>query len=140
MNSVIIGIGIDLIEIQRIQSAYDRYRSRFLNRIFTPTEQSYCLSKKYPHPSLAGRFAAKEAIIKAFSYGFGGRWKWTQIEVIRDLHGKPDIQLAGIFETLRLQREIAKIHLSIAHSKHSATAMVILETNYGEINSVQGRS
>lgn len=85
--------------------------------------------KKDPYPSLAGRFAAKEAVIKAFSHGFGGRWKWTQIEVVRDLSGKPSLKLTGIMEKLRVQRKVDNVLLTIAHSKRDATATVIFESS-----------
>jgi holo-[acyl-carrier protein] synthase len=124
---MIVGTGVDLIEIERVKAAHQRHGARFIQRLYTSLEARYCLKKKDPYPSLAGRFAAKEAVIKAFSHGFGGRWKWTQIEVTRELSGKPSIRLTGILEKLRKERKIKKIHLSIAHSKRDATATVILE-------------
>jgi holo-[acyl-carrier protein] synthase len=126
---MIVGMGIDLIEIERVQKAHRRYGRRFIDRLFTHEEASYCLRKKNPYESLAGRFAAKEAVIKAFSRGFGGRWKWKHIEVVRESSGKPTIRLEGILEELRLQRKIERIHLSIAHSKRDATAIVVCETD-----------
>ena len=125
---MIVGTGVDLIEIERVKQAHLKHGRRFIERLFTSAEAKYCLKKKDPYPSLAGRFAAKEAVIKAFSHGFGGRWKWNQIEVVRELSGKPILQLTGILEKLRSQRKIKNMHLSIAHSKRDATAMVILET------------
>jgi len=124
---MILGTGVDLIEIERVKQAHLKHGSRFIKRLFTPAESQYCLRKKDPYPSLAGRFAAKEAVIKAFGHGFGGRWKWTHIEVVRELSGKPKIQLAGILEKLRVQRKIRRIHLSIAHSKRDAVATVLFE-------------
>ncbi|MGH7739054.1 MAG: holo-ACP synthase [bacterium] len=126
---MIVGTGVDLIEIERIQKAHRRFGERFIKRIFTDEEAHYCLRKNDPYPSLAGRFAAKEAAIKAFSHGFGGRWKWTQIEVGKEPSGKPVLRLTGIFETLRLERGIHAMHLSIAHSKRDATAFLLLEKN-----------
>ncbi len=125
---MIVGLGVDLIEIERVKQAHEKYGRRFIERLFTPAEAHYCLKKKDPYPSLAGRFAAKEAVIKAFSYGFGGRWKWTQIEVIREWSGKPGLKLTGIMEKLRKQRKIGNILLTIAHSKRDATATVIFES------------
>jgi holo-[acyl-carrier protein] synthase len=124
---MILGTGVDLIEIERVKQAHLKHGSRFIERLFTPAESQYCLKKKDPYPSLAGRFAAKEAVIKAFGHGFGGRWKWVQIEVVREPSGKPLIRLTGILEQLRVQRDIRKIHLSIAHSKRDAVATVMLE-------------
>ena len=124
---MIVGTGVDLIEIERVKQAHLKHGQRFIDRLYTPAEAAYCLRKKDPYPSLAGRFAAKEAIVKAFSRGFGGRWKWRQIEVTREPSGKPGIRLEGILERLREERKIKTIHLSIAHSKRDATAVVILE-------------
>ena len=124
---VIVGTGVDLIEIDRIRKAYNEYGDRFLNRIFTNAEIAYCLRKKDPSESLAGRFAAKEAVIKAFSHGFGGRWKWRDIEVAREPSGKPTLKLHHRFEELRVERGIIRMHLSIAHSKRDAVASVVFE-------------
>jgi len=126
---MIVGLGVDLIEIERVKQAHEKHGQRFIERLFTLAEAKYCLKKKDPYPSLAGRFAAKEAVIKAFSYGFGGRWKWTQIEVVRELSGKPSLKLTGILEKLRAQRKINNMLLTIAHSKRDATATVIFESS-----------
>src|SRR5258708_396324 len=124
---MIVGLGVDLIEIDRVKKAHLKHGQRFIDRLFTPLEAKYCLRKKDPYPSLAGRFAAKEAVIKAFGHGFGGRWKWIHVEVIRELSGKPTLKLRGIMEKLRAQRHISRMHLTIAHSKRDATATVIFE-------------
>ena len=124
---MIVGLGVDLIEIERVKLAHLKHGKRFIERLFTPAEAKYCLKKKDPYPSLAGRFAAKEAVIKAFSHGFGGRWKWNHIEVVRELSGKPTLRFTGILEKLRVQRKINKVHLTIAHSKRDATATVLFE-------------
>jgi holo-[acyl-carrier protein] synthase len=126
---MIVGTGVDLIEIERVKAAHEKHGERFIKRLFTDQEAAYCLKKKDPYPSLAGRFAAKEAVIKSFSHGFGGRWKWVQIEVVREMSGKPTIRLSGILEKLRLERGINAVHLSIAHSKRDATATILLEKN-----------
>ena len=126
---MIVGTGVDLIEIDRVKVAHEKHGDRFIKRLFTEQEAAYCLKKKDPYPSLAGRFAAKEAVIKSFSHGFGGRWKWIQIEVVREISGKPTIRLTGILEKLRLERGINAVHLSIAHSKRDATATILLEKN-----------
>jgi holo-[acyl-carrier protein] synthase len=124
---VIVGIGVDLIEIDRVKQTYLKQGSRFIQGLFTLSEAKYCLKKKDPYPSLAGRFAAKEAVIKAFGHGFSETWKWTDIEVTRAANGKPSVRLKASVEKLRKQRKIKHIHLSIAHSKRDATAVVILE-------------
>jgi holo-[acyl-carrier protein] synthase len=120
-------MGVDLIEIDRVKQAHLKQGSRFIQRLFTPSEAKYCLKKKDPYPSLAGRFAAKEAVIKAFGHGFRKTWKWTHIEVARGTNGKPSIRMKAGMEKLRKQRKIKQIHLSIAHHKKDAIAVVILE-------------
>ena len=124
---MIVGAGVDLIEIDRIKRARLKQGARFIQRLFTPTEAKYCLKKKDPYSSLAGRFAAKEAVIKAFGDGFGKSWKWTDIEVVRAAGGKPAIRLKAGMKKLGKQRKIKRIHLSIAHHKKDAIAVVILE-------------
>lgn len=121
-------MGVDLIEIERVKQTHLKLGQRFIKRLFTPAEAKYCLKKKDPYPSLAGRFAAKEAVIKALGHGFGSRGEWTHIEVMRSPNGKPTIRLKAIMEKLRKQRKIKHIHLSISHSKRDATAVVILES------------
>ena len=125
---MIVGLGVDLIEIERVKAAHLKHGQRFIDRLFTPAEAQYCLRKSDPYPSLAGRFAAKEAVIKAMSHGFGGRWKWPHIEVVKELSGKPTLKLHGVMEKLRVKRKINKVHLTIAHSKRDATATVIFES------------
>src|SRR6202051_5253959 len=86
---MILGIGIDIIEVARIQASYERFGERFLNRILHPKEISYCLSHKAPAPFLAARFAAKEAISKAFGTGIGAQLGWLDIEIVRKESGGP---------------------------------------------------
>jgi len=125
---MIVGLGVDLIEIERVKNAHLKHGERFIKRLFTPGEAAYCLKKSDPYPSLAGRFAVKEAVIKAFGHGFGGRWKWIHIEVVREPSGKPALKLSGVMEQLRLERKIDRVHVTIAHSKRDATATVLFET------------
>src|ERR1700678_1129447 len=92
---MIIGSGIDLIEIARIKHSVDRYGSRFLNRVYTPSEQAYCLSKRNATESFAARFAAKEAAAKALGTGISHGVSWLEIEVVRAPSGKPSLRLHG---------------------------------------------
>ena len=98
---MILGIGIDIIEVARIQASHERFGERFLNRILHPNEISYCLSYKAPAPFLAARFAAKEAISKAFGTGIGAQLGWQDMEVGRKESGEPFVILhAGRPEAL----------------------------------------
>lgn len=120
----IIGIGVDTIEVGRIQSAWDRFGDRFLNRIFTPGEQQYALSRPHPAESLAARFAAKEAVMKALGTGRYGV-SWSEIEVVRAPGGRPGVALAG--RTLALARflGVRDWHLSLTHGREQAMAFAV---------------
>src|SRR6516225_6128437 len=102
---MIIGVGIDIIEVVRIESSYARFGERFLNRILHPNEIKYCLSHKAPGPFLAARFAAKEAISKAFGTGIGAQLGWQDMEVIRRDSGEPLVRLHGAGQKLLEARQ-----------------------------------
>lgn len=119
---MILGIGNDIVEIARIQSALNRYQERFLNRLFTASEQSYCLKRKNPSIHFAGRFAAKEAIVKAFGIGFTEGIQWLDIEIAPDVKGKPCALLSA---ALAEKFDQPVIHLSISHCRDYATAIAI---------------
>jgi holo-[acyl-carrier protein] synthase len=90
----ILSIGSDIIEIKRIRSCLEMHGERFLNRVFTPKEQEYCLKHKDPAPRLAARFAAKEAASKALGTGIGEQLSWKEIEIINQPSGKPELFLS----------------------------------------------
>ena len=89
---MIVGSGTDLVEIARIQQSFERYGKRFLDRIFTPAEQAYCLRKRNAAESLAARFAAKEAAAKALGTGISRGVNWLEIEVVREPGGRPNLR------------------------------------------------
>lgn len=124
---MILGIGLDMVEIQRVKAALDRFGDRFALRVLLPQEWEYCSQQKDPSLSLAGRFAAKEATSKAFGVGIGSRLSWTDLEVIRDALGKPSLALHGAALRLMESMEAKGTHLSITHTERTAAAMVILE-------------
>ena len=115
-------IGVDLIEIERIEKLLTRYGDKFLKRIFTDIEIEYS-SKKKDKGSYAARFAAKEAVFKATGLGLGKGMTWRDVEVVNDLRGKPEVKLYG--KTAELLAE-KKIHISLSHSKDSSIAMVVV--------------
>ena len=123
---MILGIGNDIIEIGRIRSIIERYHDRFLGRIFTQSEQAYCLQKKDPAVHFAGRFAAKEAIVKALGTGFKYGINWVDIQIIPNGEGKPvpllSPYLIDLFDNPSLQ-------LSISHCRDYATAIAIWSHN-----------
>ncbi len=122
----ILGHGIDIVETARIRQLVGEHAQRFLDRVFTPAEQAYCARnpKRY-FEHLAGRFAAKEAVLKVLGTGWRGGIAWTDIEVIKEPSGQPKVVLTG--ESLRIatQLGIARWHLSISHIETHATASAI---------------
>ncbi len=129
---MIVGIGTDIIEIERIKNAVEKNGRNFLARIFTEGEIAYCYLKKNPYPSLAGRFAAKEAVLKALGCGLTG-CKWTDAEVFRKEKGAPQIVLSGNLSKVAEGLKIRKVLISISHDKGRATAFAIAVTSEEEI-------
>ena len=125
---MILGTGIDLIEVARIKSAFERHGERFLNKILRPEETRYCLSHKEPAPFLAARFAAKEAISKAFGTGIGAQLGWLDMEVGRKDSGEPFVILHDRGAELLRQRGGRAVLISLSHTQQQATAVAILES------------
>lgn len=121
---MILGIGTDIIEVKRIEASIERFGQRFLDRIFSIEEQAYCLRHKDASKHFAGRFAAKEAIVKALGTGFRDGIGWLDIKVINDPQGKP---VAALSLQLKEQFDSPTIHLSISHGRDYATAFAIWE-------------
>lgn len=124
---MIVGTGIDLIEIERIQQSVDRFGKRFLDRIYTPAEQAYCLRKRRSAESLAARFAAKEAAAKALGTGISRGVSWLEIEVTRAPGGRPGLLLSGRALQIAERLGVACALLSLTHSTTVAMASVVLE-------------
>lgn len=121
---MIIGIGIDVIEISRIREMEERWGARFIERVFTEDEIAYCSAKSNRAESYAVRFAAKEAFAKALGTGWDGNFQWKDFSTRTISGGKP-VALLSIAKQHRLLN--TRIHLSLSHSDHFATAVVILE-------------
>jgi holo-[acyl-carrier protein] synthase len=117
------GIGIDIIEIERIKKAKERWNNKFLKRIFRNEEIKYCNSSKLKYQHFAARFAAKEALIKAL----GETLNWKDIEVIKNERKSPKIKLHGKAKKIMTEKGIKKILLSLSHSKEYAVAQVITQ-------------
>ena len=124
---MILGIGIDIIEVRRIAASYERFGERFLKRILHPNEISYCLSHNAPAPFLAARFAAKEAISKAFGTGIGAQLGWQDMEVGRKESGEPFVILHEAGQKLLGERGAQRVLISLSHTQEHATAVSILE-------------
>jgi holo-[acyl-carrier protein] synthase len=122
----ILGHGIDLVETSRIRHLHDEHGKHFLDRVFTPAEQAYCAAnpKRY-FEHLAGRFAAKEAVLKVLGTGWRGGISWTDIEVIKNPSGQPGIHLTGECARIADEMGISQWQLSISHIETHATASAI---------------
>ena len=124
---MILGLGIDLVELERIRSAFEKFGERFLKRILRPEEAAYCLSHKDPVPFIAGRFAAKEAISKAFGTGICSELGWLDMEVCHRASGAPYVVLHDDGLKLLEKRSAQTLYLSLSHTNQHATAVAILE-------------
>jgi holo-[acyl-carrier protein] synthase len=124
---MIIGSGIDLAEIGRIQQSMDRYGRRFLDRVYTGAEQAYCMRKRKSAESFAARFAAKEAGAKALGTGISHGVNWLEIEVVREPSGRPTLQFHGRAAQIAVLLGVARTALSITHTAGFAMASVVLE-------------
>ncbi|MGD0087228.1 MAG: holo-ACP synthase [Verrucomicrobiota bacterium] len=122
-----LGTGIDIIEVGRIASSYEKFGERFVNRILHADEIAYCLSHKNPAPFLAARFAAKEAISKAFGTGIGAALGWQDMEIRRKESGEPFVVLHDKGEKLFASRGAKRLLISLSHTTTYAVATAILE-------------
>ncbi len=118
----IIGIGVDIIEIDRFRSAMHKYGQRFLDKLFTKNEQQHCLRYKDPEPRFAARFSAKEAVVKALGEGFGKNISFLDIEILNHPNGKPSATLS---DKCSKHFHHPIFHLSMSHSRDYATASAI---------------
>lgn len=121
---MVIGIGIDIIEIERIINSIERFGDRFLDKIYTTNELEYCLSKFNKYQHLAARFAAKEAVYKAVTSGWEEGISWQDIEVYNDPYGKPEINPSEKLKTFLSTDKQLKI--SMSHSDNYVTCVAII--------------
>ncbi|MBS0660815.1 MAG: holo-ACP synthase [Verrucomicrobia bacterium] len=124
---MILGHGIDLVEIARVAEALERFGVRFREKLFTPAERAYCEAQRNPAPHFAARFAAKEAAAKALGSGIGGQAGWQEIEVVRDTDGRPTLRLSGHAARCAKDLGVERAVISLTHSRLLAQASVILE-------------
>lgn len=124
---VIKGIGIDSIQIARVARVYAEYGEKFLHRILTDAEREYALRYADPVPRIAGRFAAKEACMKALGTGWGYGVRWRDIEVRRGTAGAPVARLSGQAERRMQELGGSHVHVTITHTDDHAMAMIVIE-------------
>jgi len=125
---MIVGLGVDIAEIDRIEAALGRHGRAFVERICTSAEIEYCESHRNRAERYAGRFAAKEAAMKALGTGWRKGIRWVDIEVVRENSGRPTIQFHGIAKEFAERLGVKNVSLSITHSGNSAYAQVIFES------------
>ena len=124
---MVIGIGIDIIEIDRIKESVDDYGEQFLHKIYTENEIKYCLSKNDKYQHLAARFAAKEAIYKAISSNWQSELSWQDMEIINAPNGMPEVKFRGHLEKFLSTDKELKI--SMSHSRDYVTCVAIVYKN-----------
>jgi len=124
---MIVGLGVDITEVDRIEAAIRRHGEAFLRRVFTPAEIAYCERHKNRFERYAGRFAAKEAAMKALGTGWRKGVRWVDIEVARNSSGKPSLELRGVALEFADRLNVRNIALTITHSGNTALAQVIFE-------------
>ncbi len=124
----LIGSGVDIVEIDRIEEAVERFGERFLRRIFLDAERAYCESRKRPAAHYAARFACKEAVSKAFSTGIGAQIGWRDIEVVREPSGQPRLVLHGRGAEMAERIGVDAGSISLSHCRDYAVAHALLWT------------
>lgn len=123
----ILGIGTDIVECLRIAQMIERHGELFISRVYTDDEITYCRARKAATQHYAGRWAAKEAVLKALGTGWRRGISWRDIEVINDRHGAPTVNLTGGARDVMEQAGIRRLHVTISHCRCHAVAYVIAE-------------
>jgi len=124
----ILGHGVDIVDVARVAQMHADHGGHFLDRCFTPAEQAYCLKRKACDMHLAGRFAAKEAILKVLGTGWRGMIAWTDMEILNDGSGKPRVTLSGESAKVAAELGIVRWHVSISHTESHAIGSAIGES------------
>ncbi|MGH9555417.1 MAG: holo-ACP synthase [Terriglobales bacterium] len=125
---MIVGTGVDIVEVPRVAAAIERFGKRFLNRIYTEAEIRYCQSRRNSVERFAARFAAKEAALKALGTGWQRGVAWKQVEVRREPGGRPTVHFSGRAAEFAARLGMKHASLSLSHTAEQAIAQVILES------------
>jgi len=124
-KGIIQGIGVDVVDVQRLKGTLEKQGTAFTDKVFTEQEVAYCRGKKNPHEHFAARFAAKEAVGKAMQTGWRGQFRWKDVEVVNEPSGAPKVVLyREVAETLR----DCTVHLSLSHTENTVVAFAVIET------------
>ncbi len=124
---MIVGLGVDIVDIGRLRKTLERQGERFLRRIFTAGEQKYCNAHRDPVPYFAARFAAKEALFKALGTGWAQGVSWHDVDVRKEESGAPMLALSGRADEISKALGTTRIHISLSHAQEAAIAVVVLE-------------
>lgn len=125
-GGILIGLGTDIIEVERVRGVLERQGERFLHRVFTDEERAYCSSMAHPHKHYAARFAAKEAVSKCFSTGIGGELAWRSVSIYHGDRKQPLVRLDEKGEALMKQVGATHVHISLSHTETVAMAVAAL--------------
>ena len=126
---MILGIGIDIVEVSRVEALLKKWGDGFLKRVFLPEEIAYCRQKKYPAQHYAARIAVKEAVMKAFGEGWTEKIGWKDILINRAQKGRPGVELLGKGERLREEMNVDSILVSLSHADSYSVAQALITTN-----------
>jgi holo-[acyl-carrier protein] synthase len=119
------GIGVDVVDVERMKSILSDQGPAFIERVFTDTEVAYCRSKQNPEQHFAARFAAKEAVSKAMQTGWSGMFRWKDVEVVNQPSGAPKILL---YNAVAQSLEKSTVHLSLSHTENTVVALAVIES------------
>ena len=126
-GAMIVGLGVDITEVDRVRGAIERQGERLLKRVYTEKERAYCEKFKNKYERYAGRFAVKEATMKALGTGWSRGVRWVDIEVVREMSGKPRLELRGEAKKIAEKLGVKHISVTITHTANQALAQVIFE-------------
>ena len=119
------GIGVDVVDVERMKSILAEQGKTFIDRVFTETEVAYCEAKQNPEQHFAARFAAKEAVSKAMQTGWSGMFRWKDVEVVNEPSGAPKILL---YNAVARSLEKSTVHLSLSHTENTVVAFAVIES------------
>jgi len=124
---MVIGIGVDIIEIERVKKLIEKFSGKFIKKVFSAREMDYCRRFSDPGRCFAARFAAKEAVLKALGTGLAQGVRWREVEIVNLPGGAPEVVLTGKAAALANTKGVQKVLVSLAHGKNEAIAFVLLE-------------
>lgn len=125
-GGILVGLGADIIDIERVRAVYARQGERFLERVYTPGEIAYCLRMGHPHKHLAARFAAKEAVAKAFTTGIGAELGWQSVAIYHGVRQEPLVQLDEKGRALLARVGATHVLVTLSHTETAAMAVAVL--------------